>query len=73
MTMSVQGGGIEGLPGLPAGVKFDPTDHELLEHLEGKTRPELQKFHPLVDDFIPTIEGESGICYTHPQKLPGTK
>ncbi|KAG6473055.1 NAC domain-containing protein 73-like [Zingiber officinale] len=66
-----QGGGIQELPGLPAGVKFDPTDQELLEHLEGKTRPELQRFHPLVDDFIPTIEGEDGICYTHPQKLPG--
>ncbi|KAJ7981519.1 NAC domain [Quillaja saponaria] len=41
--------GIHDLPGLPAGVKFDPTDQELLEHLEGK----------------------NGICYTHPEKLPG--
>ncbi|KAG0487691.1 hypothetical protein HPP92_009786 [Vanilla planifolia] len=31
----IQGGGgaIQDLPGLPAGVKFDPTDLELLEHL----------------------------------------
>ncbi|KAJ0111896.1 hypothetical protein Patl1_02340 [Pistacia atlantica] len=29
---------IHDLPGLPAGVKFDPTDQELLEHLEGKVR-----------------------------------
>jgi hypothetical protein len=64
---------IRDLPGLPAGVKFDPTDQELLEHLEGKARPESRsKLHPLVDDFIPTIEGENGICYTHPERLPGT-
>ncbi|KAL4346693.1 hypothetical protein GQ457_17G023830 [Hibiscus cannabinus] len=58
-------GGIHDLPGLPAGVKFDPTDQELLQHLEGK------ELHPLIDEFIPTIEGENGICYTHPEKLPG--
>ncbi|RWW66642.1 hypothetical protein BHE74_00025976 [Ensete ventricosum] len=57
--------------GLPAGVKFDPTDQELLEHLEGKARSDPQRLHPLIDDFIPTIEGEDGICYTHPEKLPG--
>ncbi|XP_078439192.1 NAC domain-containing protein 75-like [Wolffia australiana] len=27
--------------------------------------------HPLIDEFIPTIEGEDGICYTHPERLPG--
>ncbi|KAI0515580.1 hypothetical protein KFK09_008245 [Dendrobium nobile] len=65
------GSAIQDLPGLPAGVKFDPTDQELLEHLEGKARPDLQKLHPLIDEFIPTIDGENGICYTHPEKLPG--
>ncbi|KAK8493347.1 hypothetical protein V6N13_046715 [Hibiscus sabdariffa] len=64
-------GGIHDLPGLPAGVKFDPTDQELLEHLEGKERSDARKLHPLIDEFIPTIEGENGICYTHPEKLPG--
>ncbi|WOK99271.1 NAC domain-containing protein [Canna indica] len=59
------------LLGLPAGVKFDPTDQELLEHLEGKAREDPQRLHPLIDEFIPTIEGEDGICYTHPEKLPG--
>uniref|UniRef100_A0A453F7M5 NAC domain-containing protein n=1 Tax=Aegilops tauschii subsp. strangulata TaxID=200361 RepID=A0A453F7M5_AEGTS len=59
------------LPGLPAGVKFDPTDQELLEHLEGKARPDTRKLHPLIDEFIPAIEGENGICYTHPERLPG--
>lgn len=62
---------VQDLPGLPAGVKFDPTDQELLEHLEGKARPDSQKLHPLIDEFIPTIEGENGICYTHPERLPG--
>ncbi|XP_044502127.1 NAC domain-containing protein 73-like isoform X2 [Mangifera indica] len=62
---------IHDLPGLPAGVKFDPTDQELLEHLEGKVRSDTRKLHPLIDEFIPTLEGENGICYTHPQKLPG--
>jgi hypothetical protein len=63
---------IQDLPGLPAGVKFDPTDQELLEHLEGKARPDTRKLHPLIDEFIPAIEGENGICYTHPERLPGT-
>ncbi|XP_058074116.1 NAC domain-containing protein 75-like isoform X2 [Magnolia sinica] len=59
--------------GLPAGVKFDPTDQELIEHLEAKVEEESgnSKSHPLIDEFIPTIEGEDGICYTHPEKLPG--
>ncbi|KAJ1687497.1 hypothetical protein LUZ63_018887 [Rhynchospora breviuscula] len=57
--------------GLPAGVKFDPTDQELIEHLEAKVKEEGARSHPLIDEFIPTIEGEDGICYTHPEKLPG--
>ncbi|EPS67020.1 hypothetical protein M569_07755, partial [Genlisea aurea] len=57
---------------LPAGVKFDPTDQELIEHLEAKVGVGKEtKSHPLIDEFIPTIEGEDGICYTHPEKLPG--
>ncbi|CAL9165937.1 unnamed protein product [Musa hybrid cultivar] len=57
--------------GLPAGVKFDPTDQELIEYLEAKVKEEGSRSHPLIDEFIPTIEGEDGICYTHPEKLPG--
>ncbi|XP_028079141.1 NAC domain-containing protein 73-like isoform X2 [Camellia sinensis] len=63
--------GIQDLPGLPAGVKFDPSDQEILEHLEAKVSSNAHKIHPLIDEFIPTIEGENGICYTHPEKLPG--
>lgn len=63
--------GIHNLPGLPAGVKFDPSDQEILEHLEAKVRLDAHKIHPLIDEFIKTLEGENGICYTHPEKLPG--
>ncbi|KAI3741692.1 hypothetical protein L1987_59366 [Smallanthus sonchifolius] len=62
---------IHDLPGLPAGVKFDPTDQEIIEHLKAKVGCDTKKLHPLLDEFIPTIEGETGICYTHPEKLPG--
>uniref|UniRef100_A0A803NBJ3 NAC domain-containing protein n=1 Tax=Chenopodium quinoa TaxID=63459 RepID=A0A803NBJ3_CHEQI len=68
---------INDLPGLPAGVRFDPTDQEIIRHLEGKVRPNDESpfhgLHPLIDEFIPTLEGENGICYTHPEKLPGAK
>ncbi|GAU27106.1 hypothetical protein TSUD_104150 [Trifolium subterraneum] len=67
----MNGAGIHELPGLPAGVKFDPTDQEILEHLEAKVRSDIQMLHPLIDEFIPTLEGENGICCTHPEKLPG--
>ncbi|KAI4319767.1 hypothetical protein MLD38_033328 [Melastoma candidum] len=66
-----QRGGIKEQPGLPAGVKFDPTDQELLKHLEGKVQPDLRKPHRLIDEFIPVLEGENGICCAHPEKLPG--
>ncbi|XP_020575846.1 NAC domain-containing protein 10-like isoform X2 [Phalaenopsis equestris] len=60
-------------PGLPAGVKFDPTDVELLEHLAGKAGVGKSKAHIFIDEFIPTLDGEHGICYTHPENLPGVK
>lgn len=43
----------------------------MIEHLEAKVEDKNFKSHPLIDEFIPTIEGEDGICYTHPEKLPG--
>ncbi|KAL5224234.1 hypothetical protein ABZP36_010873 [Zizania latifolia] len=60
-------------PGLPRGVKFDPTDQELLWHLLAKHGKVGAKPHPFIDEFIPTVEEDDGICYTHPQKLPGVK
>ena len=56
---------------LPAGVKFDPTDQELIEHLEAKVSADSARFQSLIDWFIPTIDSEHGICYTYPEKLPG--
>ena len=56
---------------LPAGVKFDPTDQELIEHLEAKVSADNARFQSLIDLFIPTIDNKYGICYTQPEKLPG--
>ena len=64
-------GGFEGWGRLPAGVKFDPSDQQILEHLDAKVKRDKRKLHPLLDEFIPTLDGEDGICYTHPQNLPG--
>ncbi|RWV80234.1 hypothetical protein GW17_00058530, partial [Ensete ventricosum] len=60
-------------PGLPKGVKFDPSDQELISHLMAKVRTGDAKPHPFINEFIPTVEEEDGICYTHPKKLPGVK
>ncbi|KAG2572859.1 hypothetical protein PVAP13_7KG310755 [Panicum virgatum] len=60
-------------PELPAGVKFDPSDLELLQHLQGKYSLQNSNSPALIDEFIPTIEEMGGICYTHPKNLPGIK
>ncbi|XP_057481416.1 SUPPRESSOR OF GAMMA RESPONSE 1-like [Actinidia eriantha] len=60
-------------PGLPAGVKFDPSDVELLEHLAAKCGVGNSKPHMFLDEFISTVDKEEGICYTHPENLPGAK
>ena len=44
---------------LPAGVKFDPTDQELIEHLEAKVSADSARSHPLIDLFIPTIDSDT--------------
>ena len=56
---------------LPAGIKFDPTDQELIEHLEAKVSADSVRSHPLIDLFIPTIDSQHDICYTLPEKLAG--
>eukprot|EP00850_Spirogloea_muscicola_P009111 SM000050S17036 [mRNA] locus=s50:549390:553369:- [translate_table: standard] len=53
---------------LPAGVKFDPTDQELLQHLHDKVAGSA---HPELQHFIPTLD-EDGICGMHPELLPGS-
>nr|CAD1826691.1 unnamed protein product [Ananas comosus var. bracteatus] len=60
-------------PGLPKGVKFDPSDQELLYHLIAKVGNGNAKSHPFINEFIPTVEEVEGICYTHPRRLPGVK
>ncbi|XVE91377.1 hypothetical protein REPUB_Repub01dG0004500 [Reevesia pubescens] len=60
-------------PGLPRGVKFDPSDPEIIWHLLTKVGVEDSKPHPFINEFIPTIENDDGICYTHPQNIPGVK
>ncbi|WOH05072.1 hypothetical protein DCAR_0624484 [Daucus carota subsp. sativus] len=60
-------------PGLPAGVKFDPSDVQILEHLAAKCGVGESDPHMFIDEFIPTLDMENGICYTHPENLPGAK
>ncbi|XAR55846.1 hypothetical protein NMG60_11036062 [Bertholletia excelsa] len=60
-------------PGLPKGVKFDPSDQEIIMHLLAKVGVGNMKLHPFIDEFIPTVDKDDGICYTHPQCLPGVQ
>ena len=52
-------------------MKFDPSDAELVEHLEAKCGVGNSEQHKFIDEFIPTLEVHEGICYTHPENLPG--
>ncbi|KAL8139817.1 hypothetical protein V2J09_005838 [Rumex salicifolius] len=60
-------------PGFPMGVKFDPSDAELLDHLAARCGSTNAVPHMFIDDFIPTLTENRGICYTHPENLPGAK
>ncbi|KAL1295113.1 hypothetical protein HN51_055969 [Arachis hypogaea] len=60
-------------PGLPKGVKFDPSDQEIISHLLAKVGAAGSEPHPFIDEFIATLEVDDGICYTHPKHLPGVK
>ncbi|CAN1314396.1 SUPPRESSOR OF GAMMA RESPONSE 1 [Linum perenne] len=60
-------------PGLPRGVKFDPTDQEIIWHLLAKNGLGGLKPQPFIEEFIPTVDNGDGICYTHPKNLPGVK
>ncbi|KAK4774871.1 hypothetical protein SAY86_009806 [Trapa natans] len=64
---------IDDWPGLPAGVKFDPSDAQLLDHLAAKCGVGDANPHALLNEFIPTLTEGHGICYTHPKNLPGVK
>nr|ACU20403.1 unknown [Glycine max] len=43
-------------PGLPKGVKFDPSDQEIIWHLLAKVGVGDSKSHPFIDEFITTLE-----------------
>ncbi|KAL2234959.1 UNVERIFIED_CONTAM: hypothetical protein Sindi_1228100 [Sesamum indicum] len=60
-------------PGLPLGVKFDPSDPDIILHLLAKVGVGNSKPHPFIDEFIPTVNEDDGICYTHPRNLPGVR
>ncbi|PSR88244.1 NAC domain-containing protein, partial [Actinidia chinensis var. chinensis] len=60
-------------PGLPRGVKFDPSDQEIIWHLLAQVGVKNMEPHPFIDEFIPTVKEDDGICYTHPQYLPGVR
>jgi hypothetical protein len=64
---------LQDMVGFPAGVKFDPSDQELIEHLESMVKEGGSRAHPLIGDFISTLQGNDGICYTHPENLPGVR
>lgn len=64
---------VQDWPGLPEGVKFDPSDQELITHLIAKLEKGDERPHPFINEFIPTVDEDDGICYTHPKKLPGVK
>lgn len=53
-------------------MKFDPSDQEVIYHLLAKVGVGNLEPHPFIDEFIPTVDEDDGICYTHPQYLPGT-
>ncbi|XP_050372689.1 SUPPRESSOR OF GAMMA RESPONSE 1 [Argentina anserina] len=60
-------------PGLPKGVKFDPTDQEIIWHLLAKSGAGDMRPHPFIDAFITDFEVEDGVLCSHPKKLPGIK
>nr|AXY40430.1 transcription factor SOG1 [Arabidopsis thaliana] len=64
---------VDDWPGLPRGVKFDPSDPEIIWHLLAKSGLSGLSSHPFIDEFIPTVNQDDGICYTHPKNLPGVK
>uniref|UniRef100_A0A1J3CX69 NAC domain-containing protein 8 n=1 Tax=Noccaea caerulescens TaxID=107243 RepID=A0A1J3CX69_NOCCA len=58
-------------PGLPKGVKFEPTDEDIIEFLEAKCGIGGSEPHVLIEEFIRPVTEDVGINYTHPQNLPG--
>ncbi|KAG0480239.1 hypothetical protein HPP92_011097 [Vanilla planifolia] len=60
-------------PGLPRGVKFDPSDEDLLGHLLAEVGKGLVKRHPFISEFIISLDEDHGVSNLHPLFLPGVK
>lgn len=60
-------------PGLPRGVKFDPSDEDILWHLLRKVGNGEDVSHPLISEFIISLDNDVNFGYIHPQRLPGVK
>ncbi|PKA53556.1 NAC domain-containing protein 8 [Apostasia shenzhenica] len=60
-------------PDFPRGVKFDPSDEELLSHLLAEVGKGEAKRHPLISKFIISLNEDHGFGIIHPQFLPGIK
>ncbi|XP_042377922.1 uncharacterized protein LOC121970952 isoform X2 [Zingiber officinale] len=60
-------------PGLPRGVKFKPSDTDLLWHLLAKVGKATADPHPFIHEFITCLDDFDKFGHTHPQNLPGIK
>ncbi|KAL0685877.1 hypothetical protein Bca4012_052725 [Brassica carinata] len=61
---------VDDWPGLPQGVKFDPSDPEIICHLLAKSGLLGLSSHPFINELITTVNQDDGICYAHPKNLP---
>lgn len=63
---------LQGWPGLPRGVEFNPTDSDLLWHLAAEVGNGQARRHPFINEFIKSVDETIGFGYTHPQDIPGS-
>ncbi|KAF3566666.1 hypothetical protein DY000_02018550 [Brassica cretica] len=62
---------VDDWPGLPRGVKFDPSDPEIICHLLAKSGLSGLSSHPFTNELISAVNQDDVICYTHPKNLAG--
>lgn len=56
---------------MPKGVKFDPSDEDLLWHLLAEIGKGVPKRHPFIHEFIVSLNEDYALGNVHPQFLPG--
>ncbi|KAJ0974924.1 hypothetical protein J5N97_016889 [Dioscorea zingiberensis] len=64
---------LEKWPGLPRGVKFDPSDEDLVWHLLAKAGKGKDMPHPFINMFVNSLDDETAIGYNHPESVLGVK